>query len=114
MADKKFSKSIVAKFIYNFRLRIIEKYKINYNDGTHQLEKHFNDKLIDAIKTLKLPSNGDNFEKVQEASKYVHEVINNIIAYGKKEMCEIVSMRFDLNEKVIEMAKKGESLEDSY
>jgi len=100
MGNKRFSKNMIAKFIYCFRLSIINKFKIDYKDGTHQLEKHFNKKLIVAINNINLPDNNENWDKIRDAERKIHEVIDSIIAYGKKEMCEIIMQEYDLYDNV--------------
>lgn len=47
-----------------------------------------------------------------EAHKHLEDVIDTIISYGKKEMCDIILQNFDLYSTMRDMAKKGENFEN--
>ena len=112
MSERKFSKGIIAKFLYSMSNFLIKKNKFDNNSGTFQLKKHFNDNLIIAINDLKLSNSDENWDKRKQAEEYIYSIINTIVDYGKKEMCNILLTNFDLNDTLNAMVRKGEKIDD--
>ena len=113
----KFSKKIVAKLLGVFRNKTINKYSFDTNNGSSQLWVLFGDDMVKALNVISISKKDKEWANKNEgviywAIKYRNDVIDTIISYGMKEMCDIILQNFDLYSTMRDMAKKGENFEN--
>ena len=112
-----FSKAMVAKFLGVFRHKVIDKHSFDVNNGSSQLWVLLGDDMVKALNVISISKKDKEWANKNEgvidwAIKYRNDVIDTIISYGKKEMCDIILQNFDLYSTMRDMAKKGENFEN--